>query len=357
MARINREFRKNKFASALFIDQLFSSRARRVAALLLNVFIIFPAFALLYKYIAENTTILPIPYVINSSVFAGMIYLALSLRFVEAGIDCFINSKTYDKNGDQAGKNFFARLNYYASEIIFYSLQESGNDPSAIIGAASKTKTGLAILLRIGFNQKEFQTLEENLNAEKIASTEQFLSSLSIAVKDGLCISAGHIFVSLYRQSEQFRTAVIKKNLSEDDLFEIASWAEKTSAKEDMDRRFWRWEVLGRVPGFARNLAYGEIYLLEEHARELREEAESEKHDLIGRAREIELLESALLKNEGANIVLIGEPGSGRHAVLSGLVKMISGGKIFPELEHKRVFELDAESLVASAKTKGEIEE
>ena len=54
--------------------------------------------------------------------------------------------------------------------------------------------------------------------------------------------------------------------------------------------------------------------------------------------------------------MLIGEPGAGTHTILYGLIRMIRFGKVFPELEHKQVFTLFTSAVVATGKTKGEIE-
>ena len=77
---------------------------------------------------------------------------------------------------------------------------------------------------------------------------------------------------------------------------------------------------------------------------------------LIGRKEEIEELIKALRKRNKANAVLIGEPGVGKTHIVEHLAKKIEDGEI-PELEDKKIYELDIASAVSGTKYRGEFEE
>src|SRR3989344_1860638 len=146
------------------------------------------------------------------------------------------------------------------------------------------------------------------------------------------------------------------KKIGSTDLQSAALWAEEELDEADMKSRWWLIENLFRVGGLAKDWAYGEAYFLENFAQELRP-SKIRKEELIEKEREIGLLESALLKKSGANVLIVGETGSGKHALLYGLINMIHEGSVFPELEHKRVFELHSDSITATGKSKAGVEE
>ncbi|MEK9177308.1 MAG: AAA family ATPase, partial [Patescibacteria group bacterium] len=65
-----------------------------------------------------------------------------------------------------------------------------------------------------------------------------------------------------------------------------------------------------------------------------------------GVAREVEELEAALTSSRGANALVVADAGSGEDDIIYGLVGMIERGTALPELEGKRVFQIDTVSLV-----------
>lgn len=77
---------------------------------------------------------------------------------------------------------------------------------------------------------------------------------------------------------------------------------------------------------------------------------------LIGREEEIEELIKALRRRNKANAILVGEPGVGKTHIVEHLAKLIEDGKI-PQLQDKKIYELDVASTVSGTKYRGEFEE
>ena len=97
---------------------------------------------------------------------------------------------------------------------------------------------------------------------------------------------------------------------------------------------------------------------LNKYARDLVAEARDGKLDpVIGRDDEIRRVLQILSRRTKNNPILIGEPGTGKTAIVEGLAQRIVRGDVPENLHNKRLFSLDMGALVAGAKYKGEFEE
>ena len=97
---------------------------------------------------------------------------------------------------------------------------------------------------------------------------------------------------------------------------------------------------------------------LEKYAKNLVEQARSGKLDpVIGRDEEIRRVLQILSRRTKNNPILIGEPGTGKTAIVEGLAERIVRGDIPENLKNKQLYSLDMGALVAGAKYKGEFEE
>lgn len=97
---------------------------------------------------------------------------------------------------------------------------------------------------------------------------------------------------------------------------------------------------------------------LERFAINLNERAKQAKLDpVIGRDDEIRRVLQILSRRTKNNPILIGEPGTGKTAIVEGLAQRIQRGDVPENLKRKTLYSLDMGALVAGAKYKGEFEE
>ena len=97
---------------------------------------------------------------------------------------------------------------------------------------------------------------------------------------------------------------------------------------------------------------------LSKYARNLVEEAREGRLDpVIGRDEEIRRVLQILSRRTKNNPILIGEPGTGKTAIVEGLAGRIVRGDVPENLKDKKLYSLDMGALVAGAKYKGEFEE
>ncbi len=296
-------FRKSKFAGTLVLNRMLPKKIRHGMAAALNFLILLLCVGAAYMFAIG----------VSPSVMLGILFIVAGARLVLFALESFYMAQTYDCSGYGAAESW-----YIGAKSVFYR----------------------NVLLRLGMSTDAPITMPKD-------NATQLLDKKEITLAD--------FFVFWFDADESFRSSLLKRRIRKEDLAGACAWVERLHASENKKMRWWSRENLGRIQGIGKAWSFGYTVFLEQFAQPLRLGI-SEKHGLVGKQREIELLESALLKTNGANVMIVGEPGIGKHTVLEGLARMIAEGKVFPDLEYKQVLELSAGRVLGAGKTKGETE-
>lgn len=135
--------------------------------------------------------------------------------------------------------------------------------------------------------------------------------------------------------------------LKEENRSHVEKWFEQYYKFKHLDYHWWKLENLLTQTPLARDWSVGFTPTLDQYCEELTSPSYQNKiKTTIDREKEIEIIESILSKNEEANVLIVGEEGVGKHAIVDAMSKKIFEGKINPLLVYKRILKLDMERIL-----------
>jgi ATP-dependent Clp protease ATP-binding subunit ClpA len=98
--------------------------------------------------------------------------------------------------------------------------------------------------------------------------------------------------------------------------------------------------------------------ILQEYCTNLTEQAKQNRLEpLIGRSKELEEMIAVLARRFKANVLMVGDPGVGKTAIVEGLAQEVAAGRVPEFLKDHEVWSLEVGSLLAGSKYRGEFEE
>ena len=283
-----------------------------------------------------------------------LLALALACRLILLMFDAYARSRTYDMIGEASAVNIARRFNYYASTI--WRAAGAGNSLciSDLAQGFAEASIGQIILARLGIGLTTYRNALIDISSKPDSSPDSATLLTLLATKNQE-ISSGDFLSLLFANHPSLKNVFLASDLTEEDLRNAASWIEGAMSRQDRSSRWWTREYLGNIPGIGKQWAYGRTYFVNQFSREIGQHTNINEA-IIGRERELHLLESALLKQSGANALLVSDPGAGKKTILAALADRIGKGIVFPALEDKRIMMLDGAAITGSGKTKGETE-
>ena len=207
------------------------------------------------------------------------------------------------------------------------------------------------VFQKIGVNAQAVETAIQNemSHLPKVSGGEPYLSSETNKVMQRTVETSqkmGDEFVSI----EPMLLALLAVNSTASRILKDAGCTEKemTAAINDL-----------RQGQKVQSQSGDENYQsLQKYARNLIEDARAGKLDpVIGRDEEIRRVLQILSRRTKNNPILIGEPGTGKTAIVEGLAERIVRGDVPENLKDKQLYSLDMGAMLAGAKYKGEFEE
>ncbi|MBQ5663124.1 MAG: ATP-dependent chaperone ClpB [Bacteroidaceae bacterium] len=233
------------------------------------------------------------------------------------------------------------------------SLGQQAIEPIHILNAIMNIgeQVSMYLLHKTGANIQQIKEQTEKIekNLPKVSGGEPYLSRESNEVLTKAAEYAkqqGDEFVSL----EPLFLALLTVNSSASKILKDAGVGEKELRSAIAELR--------KGEKVTSQTAEESYQSLSKYAINLNEAARSGKLDpVIGRDDEIRRILQILSRRTKNNPILIGEPGTGKTAIVEGLAHRIVRGDIPDNLRDKQIYSLDMGALVAGAKYKGEFEE
>ena len=235
-------------------------------------------------------------------------------------------------------------------------VQQNGQqmiEPVHLMGGIMKVGENVTnfIFQKMGVNAQTFQNLvmSEAMSRPKVSGGEPYLDRATNEVMQkavSLSKDMGDEFVSL----EPMILALLLVDSNVSKIMKDMGFTEKALRMAIQELRNGQ-----KVNSQSSEDTY---QALEKYATNLIEQARSGKLDpVIGRDDEIRRILQILSRRTKNNPILIGEPGTGKTAIVEGLAHRILRGDVPDNLKDKQLYSLDMGALVAGAKYKGEFEE
>lgn len=254
---------------------------------------------------------------------------------------------TFDKFTIKAQEAVQAAVN-----IAQQNGQQSIEPVHLLAGVIDKGKEVVAFMFqKLGMNANAVNTAlqQEIAHLPKVQGGQPYLSNDTNAILQrtmDFSQKLGDEFVSI----EPILLAILDSNNVAGRILKDAGMTEKEAMKAIQELRQGQ-----KVQSQSGDENY---QALQKYAINLIERARQGKLDpVIGRDDEIRRVLQILSRRTKNNPILIGEPGTGKTAIVEGLAQRIVRGDVPENLKNKQLYSLDMGALVAGAKYKGEFEE
>lgn len=299
---------------------------------------------------------------------------SLGLYFVFFNLDLFFNVKIkkpqlpasleeIEQNLD--AYNLADFLSFESAKIIENSMQfckkkKIKNNSTVVFYSAVKISREIQVIIfRLGINIKKLQDDLKNY-LEKIEKGDytQFSDDFENVIKESLkSAQAGDnkkireedIFIALSKHNEFFKKVLVEYDLKKEDVENISYWLESIDKSFRKSKKFWTKENLARYGSFGKDFASGYTLNLDKFSTDWRRVVSKwYSKEIIGHEKEVQEVEAGLAKSGKANVLVVGDSGTGRRSIIESLAQKCFLGSGLPELASKRVVELDMVALTAS---------
>ena len=217
------------------------------------------------------------------------------------------------------------------------------------------------VFSRVLLNLNEIKKLLK-ASSEKIPSAElqdSILESLKMALKRKHSrVEVGDMISALAKQDSFFKQILIDNNLKAEDIENLTWWLESLEKRIRERKKFWEWKNLIKKGSLAKGWAAGYTPTLDQFSADWTEIVKKRGgfEEIIGNGEEIAEMERILSQEGVHNVLLIGEPGTGRKSIIQALTQKILLGESFPEINYKRIVALDIVSMLTRYESFEEIE-
>ncbi len=187
---------------------------------------------------------------------------------------------------------------------------------------------------------------------------QTILAGLDIAQKKNKKrIGVGDLLFALAKTDSVLKDVLIQNNLKEEDVGNIVLWLESAEESIEKETRFWGRGNLAKIGSLAKQWTAGYTITLDKYARDITESLRKKDIEFVGHKEEIKAMERILARREENNVLIVGEPGTGRKSMIYDLTQRCLLGKSLEGVNYSRIMELDMVSLTSKLDSAEEIEQ
>lgn len=200
--------------------------------------------------------------------------------------------------------------------------------------------------------------LKDSLDSKNSESFENIIfEALKMARrKNHLRIQIGDILSVLAENDVIFRQILIENKLKKEDIENLTQWLENIEEKIEKSKRFWEYENLAKRGTLAKEWTAGYTITLDRYSKDLTNSIRKKNLEFVGHKEKVKIAERILARGGTNNVLIVGEPGTGKRSMIYALAQKSLLGRSLPGVNYKRVVELDMPALLAQMESSEEVE-
>ncbi len=250
------------------------------------------------------------------------------------------------------------RLPKISSTALFYNLLVDNPQLNFVFYRALLSLKEIKKLLKMYFKKIPISVKKNTETGFEKSFQDSIIEALRVAQKRGhQRIEVGDIITALSKHDLIFKRILIDADLKVEDIDNLTWWLESLEKRIAERKKFWEWKNLIKKGSLAKDWAAGYTITLDRFSADWTEVVKKRGvEEVIGPEEEIGEIERILSQEGVHNVLLIGEPGSGRKSIIYALAQRILFGDSLPELNYKRVVSLDIVSILTQFQSSEEVE-
>jgi ATP-dependent Clp protease ATP-binding subunit ClpC len=241
------------------------------------------------------------------------------------------------------------------SSALFYSLLSGNPKLNFIFSRVMLDKDNIGKILEDYFSSQKQDKFTEGFSQD---FQEVIFESFNIASeKNHQRVELEDILPALAKKDPVFSKILVKADLRQEDIDNLTRWLESLKERDEDRKRFWDYKNLARHGSLAKEWAAGYTIALDKFSIDWTDYIKSRGFEkIIGHQEAIMQVERVLGRSDINNVLLVGEPGSGRGSIIQALAQKCLFGESLPSLNYKRVVELDMTTLLSQIENMEEVE-
>lgn len=326
MTKIESFLKQDPLYPALMLEGYFSAKKRRILMKITQYLFYLIPIIIILSVIFNNSASGPnliVNFLIGKLI--GLIIFFLGIYILMQMFEAYFASIYYF---EYVGKNNYRQENTYTFSAgrILHRVE---ND-NILTGFLKNQSMGRKILIRLGISETELNSL---LAKQAEIKNPPIFNTAGIPL-----VKVSTLVNFIYTNHPDFKNLLTNHGLNQKDLDATVAWVIYDKEDREYQRQWWTKDKLARIPGVASDWSFGRTYLLNKYSQDLftDKEVNSEAVSLSGRTRELEQIQSVLVRSNGANAILVGLPGQEKMEVIWNLCKKIKNKTANPELIGKR---------------------
>jgi len=304
----------------------------------------------------------------KGAVFLGLILMSFTLSLALWQTEMFFNIKLKNPGlkikieeaiSDPEPYNLADFLSFEAAKACW----KAKNNSTALLYYLLSDNSRLSfifyrMLLDLNGIKRALRNYLKNIKEPSPDFMEIILESLKNAKKEGhQQVDIGDVLTALSKYEPNFKKILLEYNLKTADIENLTWWLEDMEKIREERKKFWEWKSLVKSGSMAKEWASGYTLTLDRFSTDISASVKRKGYpETIGHQKEIAAMERILARRELNNVLVVGEPGSGRKSMIEELAKRSALGETLPEINFKKFVRLELSNLLAQTKSSGEAE-